>query len=391
MDTSNQKTQGARNSPTTTSGDVNVPSNPKVEKDLKTTGVDSLVRDLNDLKTGDKRIRLSGAARKRMKFLKKSGLTQEEARQKALVPMPPKKRVETDTSQKVSGDPCTSKRPYSAGSTPEVNPSKRAKRRPTAPSGTAGQRVDYSAAVSGIKMGIISQNYPDELLTTEQMSAVQDAILKEVRGLLHAQDAGSIQPKFQQAQHRPGWLALTCCDRQTADWLKNLGSKLSPCKGAQLRVVEDKDMPHPEILVGYLPASQGDSNESILELIEAQNDLKARSWKVLRRNPSGSSLELTVSVDTLTMRKLEANKLKVNYKFGFVQFRKRGKRGQGSASAETNDPSAMEVDAEKNEEGSSGTQEKGSTGNGTTSKEETHLATTPAPISCGIEEPNNKQ
>lgn len=42
-----------------------------------------------------------------------------------------------------------------------------------------------------------------------------------------------------------------------------------------MRVVEEKDMPHPDILIGYVPGGQKESNDSILELLEAQNDLKA--------------------------------------------------------------------------------------------------------------------
>lgn len=316
-----------------------IPLDAKAEEDLLKDSDEELAKNLERLGTKDQKVRLSGAARKRMRFLIKSGVTPEEARQKALKPMP--KAPKTSTG-KVAEATKASKRPRSEGSTPEVNPTKKVKRQAVP---MTGRKIAYSQAAKGIKMGITARNYPEELLTTEQMAAVQEAIMDKVR---EQGKKGSTKPHFYQAQQRPGWLAITCADEPTAEWLGGLGAALKPWEGADLRILEDKDMPHSEILIGYLPGSQDYSNEKILATIEAQNDLKATVWRVLRRNPVGPTLEVTLSVDTQSINKLEQCRLEISYKFGQLKLRRKGKKVEATPEGEptTSTTSPMEIPEE---------------------------------------------
>ncbi|KAG5863387.1 hypothetical protein JTB14_015712 [Gonioctena quinquepunctata] len=89
-----------------------------------------------------------------------------------------------------------------------------------------------------------------------------------------------------------------CADNTTMQWLKSTIEDIKPWEGAELRVVEEAEMPHNEILVVYLSGSQRYSSEKILGLIEAQNESpNATNRRVPRRASEGPLELLTFSID----------------------------------------------------------------------------------------------
>ncbi|XP_045471710.1 RE1-silencing transcription factor-like [Harmonia axyridis] len=126
----------------------------------------------------------------------------------------------------------------------------------------------YSQVTAGLKVGIMYKKFPEVILEMDQLKAIKKFLI--------------ITPKFQQLHMRPSWLELTCSDKAT--------------EGSDLRIAEEAELPHPEILVGYLPDSHDLSTEEILKVVENQNaGLKTSSWRVFLRGPSGPMLEIVIS------------------------------------------------------------------------------------------------
>lgn len=97
----------------------------------------------------------------------------------------------------------------------------------------------------------------------------------------------------------------------------------------------------------------------------------------------------THSVDALTRRKLKADKLRVNYRFGFVQFRKKCKVRRTTA-VESSTNVAKNAVAEGGE-GPSVTQNIGAAGKRTASKEVHPPATATAQIALVLGGPSPKK
>ncbi|XP_045482301.1 uncharacterized protein LOC123686294 [Harmonia axyridis] len=183
---------------------------------------------------------------------------------------------------------------------------------------------------------------PEVILEMDQLMAIKKSLMEEIIALGN-EDA--ITPTFQQLHIRPGWLGLTCSDKATVEWLKSIQPKLKPWVGADLRIDEEAELPHPEILVGYLPDSHDLSNEKILKAVENQNaGLKTSSWRVLRRGPSGPMLEIVISADRTSVERLRAKNWQINYFFGQTNLRLKGPKTmaerRGASQAPTSGPAS---------------------------------------------------
>lgn len=202
--------------------------------------------------------------------------------------------------------------------------------------------------LTGTKVGIMHSNYPEELLTMEQLKAIEEHLLDKIveTGL-----KSNLKPKFLQHHKRPGWLGLTCADEATAKWLLGLQAELKPWQDATLKVVKEADLPHTEILVAYLPNSQDCTNEKILSFIEAQNEgLRATSWRILRRNAVGPMLEVAISADNKSAEVVKKMGYRISYKYGIVQLRPRGSKpetAQTEGEASTSGGSTMQPPTKK--------------------------------------------
>ncbi|KAL7725068.1 hypothetical protein ACLKA6_010342 [Drosophila palustris] len=163
--------------------------------------------------------------------------------------------------------------------------------RPTETTGTREHR-SYSEVARAEKFPVIPKGYPNALFSTKELSTIQEAILDVIR----KQRQEAVKPFFTGCSFRPGWLLISCANRETADWLKVTVPKL--WNGAQVDLVAEADMPRPQIYVGYFPKTEKHSNEDILQLLEGQNrTLRIGDWRVLNRVDRGKHIELTFSVD----------------------------------------------------------------------------------------------
>ncbi|KAG5876066.1 hypothetical protein JTB14_004425 [Gonioctena quinquepunctata] len=258
-----------------------------------------------------KNIRLSGAARKRLKYFIKQGVPVEEARLKSVEPM--KESTSDKGLQRVWSE---------EERNPDVHLIKRARGPERGSSASMPIKPTFSHITRGVKVCILPKYYPKVLLTTEQMESVRETILDKI---IEIGKNAAVQPHFHSSHNGPGWVSLMCADDTTMHWLKGVIKGIKPWRGAELRVVEEAELPHDEILVAYLPGSQGYSTEKILGLMEAQNkSLNAINWRVLNRTSEGPLELLTLSVDLPSAERLRKTEFVINYQFGHATLRPRG-------------------------------------------------------------------
>lgn len=272
-----------------------------------------LTEAVEKLHIREKRTPLSGAARKRLRWLMRNGLNYTEAREKCLKPIEASEKART-------------KRPRSEESTPASGKAeKRAKKSeeerevaPPQPSTSRAQGLNFKDALNKVKVGIMHTNFPEESLSKDQMMAVQEAILVKVS---QTEGLGLL---FSGVSLRPGWLCITCDNKDTAEWLMCTVKGMEPWDDASLKAVEEKDLPKSRILSAYFPNSSEDSTEFIVKMLRAQNQsLNVAEWRVVHRSNEGTAAHLLLAVDIASIGMLQKTDFKLGFKFGKVALRSR--------------------------------------------------------------------
>ncbi|CAH1971264.1 unnamed protein product [Acanthoscelides obtectus] len=167
-----------------------------------------------------------------------------------------------------------------------------------------------------IKVGVLPEGFPDDVMTQDQVEKVKEAILDKIIEM----DDSQVKPKFLRAINRSDYLALTCANEDTLTWLENEISSIQPWEDCKLKIEKGDSFPTSEVLYADLPKSQDYTTEKMLKLIDGQNEgLSATSWKVVSKSTGGTMVELIVKVPPAIMQKLKEMDYKVNYKFGTVR------------------------------------------------------------------------
>ena len=186
------------------------------------------------------------------------------------------------------------------------------------PNAGSHNAVSYSEMVKQTRVGILPVDYPRSELTTTLLGILEESILSTVL----QQRREQFKPKFASCQYKAGFMIINCQDQETADWLKQVVPTIKPWEGASLKAVDEEHIPRPEVLVAFLPKSAFNDNDTILALIESQNDLRTDAWRVLNRRDINHHAELILSVDETSMQKIAASRLVLNFKFGQIKLRK---------------------------------------------------------------------
>ncbi|KAM8715607.1 hypothetical protein ACLKA7_002627 [Drosophila subpalustris] len=117
------------------------------------------------------------------------------------------------------------------------------------------------------------------------------------------------KPYFTGCTFRPGWLLISCANKDTADWLKATVPELKLWTGANVELEAEANMPKPQVYIGYFPKTEKYSNEDILQLLEGQNRaLRIGDWRILNRVDRGKQIELPFSVDPLLDEQLKSRR-----------------------------------------------------------------------------------
>lgn len=317
----------------------------------------------NAVQNGQKAKRLNGAGKKRFKYLVAHGYSPDEARVLAEKPFkvpysdPNKRRRQAELSESNASDTNPPKRFASEGGKPSDVKSSVQMRLERAKNGELGEssnskefrydplKPSYREILNSIRIGILPDGYPNVELTQEQLIATQKAILTKVT----EQRKGTTKPKFGNCLFRSGHLIIICKNQETVDWLKVTIPSIKPWEQACLTAVDEKDIPRPEILIGFFPRSVEDTNEDILAFVEGQNEgLMVDTWKILKRyTVKQNHVELVFTVDDVSMKTLEKCDFTVDYKFGVAYLRKKASMKTGSN--EDNHGPNEEQDGEKKE------------------------------------------
>ncbi|XP_059224821.1 uncharacterized protein LOC131997650 [Stomoxys calcitrans] len=240
------------------------------------------------LTKGSEFVKMTSAEKRRFKKALSEGLSREQALEIA------KSRSESMSSLK---------RPHSIR-----NPFKTAeKKRP--------RLAESTLRESKINMGLVPMDLFEHPLEANEIDRLQEAIIDAA-----IETGCEIKPEFEGCFPRKGWLMVSCTNRNTAEWLKANVNIIKNKSNLELMVIEETDFPHSYYVQGTFPNSQGLTNSKILDTLEAQNQLKASTWRVLQRKWSeGTNVELTFSVDCSSWEKLKEAKGRIAYRFGHIK------------------------------------------------------------------------
>ena len=136
------------------------------------------------------------------------------------------------------------KRPHSHLSTPSLEKQQTKKHR-----NTQVQIGSYKEAVADIKMAIIHRRHPDVKLDQTQVHMIHTKLSIAVDTKLQ----GETPPQFLYSKFAMGVFWITCANELSKAWLTRTVSGLGELwEGAELTVVDSKDLPKIPTVLGYL-------------------------------------------------------------------------------------------------------------------------------------------
>lgn len=317
------------------------PINSEQEREI----LKSSSQDESEIRDGERpRRKLAGSQRKRLSKLIKSGTPyqtalmsilkqrEEKQRQHGVEQSPQPAKHSNRPDKQKEGDKSNSqyagagKRIRSVGSTPEQC-AKKARSDPPR----------YRDIAAGERVGLTHPEFPSKCFTHEQLTALQQAVLKAVNEMTE----DGPQVRFQSCSHRPGWLQITCADEESQKWLEDASKHLQPWEGATVRFLRAKDLPKPHVCVAYLPDDTPDQRLSpetaLLRLRRMNHGLNTREWIVLHREDSGPGQTWTFAIDDTSMVTLRGLEFRPYFGFGQVRFRPRQRAADGQASGSSGD------------------------------------------------------
>lgn len=274
------------------------------------------------------RVKLTGAARKRMKQFVEDGIDTETARILCQKPM-------RETRKEVKALTGSRKRVRSDGSTPPAT-NQPAKRTTGAAADGTPLKVDsgklkkpativpekpqkttaapsYKDVVAAMKIGVIPPDFPTTRWSDEQLHSIKRSILYKIVEL----KKGPLKPNFSNCSFKPGWISFVCDDKETVQWMETYVPEIKPWDGAVLKVVAEDEVPKAQVFVGYFPDKEDTSSTFILGMVEAQNrDLSVEYWKVLNNVVKGGVVEITLSIDPISAEVLKQKNYRVKFEFG---------------------------------------------------------------------------
>lgn len=183
-----------------------------------------------------------------------------------------------------------------------------------------------SEATELLVMAVVATDYPKTFLTDAQTDEFKSAILKEVV----LQKDSELKPHFKSCLHVNGYLRVQCTDQETRRWLQRTVEKLAVPEGMSLKVVAEKSLLKGNVYTGHFTDSRNDSNETILEFIESQNDgIDTSEWAILTRKEvrDTGTIELLFTVNQAAAKSLHSIGYELNYKFNTVKLRKQNQAG----------------------------------------------------------------
>lgn len=299
----------------------------------------------------DKPFRRNGASRKRFKWLIDQGYSRNAAAQISKTPFKPKdmrekyiaetgffkekinelseegwESLDDATKRRVKWlikNGYTEKDALRLASEPSLKPVVSKRNLPTNNGGPLAKRA--SEATELLVMAVVAADYPKTLMSKAQTDEFKSAILKEVV----AQKDSELKPHFKKSVHVNGYLRIQCSDQETRRWLQRTVAKLAVPEGMAIKVVAERTLLK-DVYTGHFPDSRNDTNATILEFIESQNDgISTSEWTILTRREirDTQTVELMFNVDQASTESILSIGYELNYKFNTVKLRKKSPPG----------------------------------------------------------------
>ncbi|CAH1974108.1 unnamed protein product [Acanthoscelides obtectus] len=153
---------------------------------------------------------------------------------------------------------------------------------------------------------VLHDNFPTESLSQEQCRLLQTALTEQI-----TPGEEGVGPRFGGSALRRGYLALTCLNVTTKNWVKNTVASLQPWEDTRLKTELEEDILTKVKL--WLPKPySGMQMEKIFQLLKTQNrGLKTDVWNIVteKSNAQGTNVTLRIdeaSLDTLRRLKMQA-------------------------------------------------------------------------------------
>ncbi|XP_037940932.1 uncharacterized protein LOC119673898 [Teleopsis dalmanni] len=172
-----------------------------------------------------------------------------------------------------------------------------------------------ASQAKGIKLGFVPFDLAKCPLNREQIEQLQEAIIETAIELA----SDEVKPEFEGCYPRTGWLMVVCTNIQTAEWVRKNAAAIATKAKLGAKVVEESEFPKTHLVRGYFPHSYDFENTKVLATIEAQNRIKASTWKVLQRTAEGSLLHIVFAVDDASWNSLVQSGGRIAYRFSHVK------------------------------------------------------------------------
>ncbi|KAJ2948602.1 hypothetical protein O0L34_g7857 [Tuta absoluta] len=259
---------------------------------------------------------LSGSTKRRFGYWLKKGFSRQEAGERAARPLLdfPEYREEVAAQQTAGSSKQQSgknKRPRTSEGSPGGQPSRKAGKF----SGPSMAQVAGS-----VRVGIQDAG---RTITPAMACKVEGEIVR----LLTIEGEG---PQILGFSVREGVIILTCQNAESRTWLADRIGSMKPWEGASLRLLDEKELPKPVIVVAYVPTVEGVGPESILGVLHAQNkEVGCDRWRLINSKADGSGHTYCFGLDATLLAKLQRRNLVLCLAMRTVTFRVKGHRAEG--------------------------------------------------------------
>ncbi|XP_044779801.1 uncharacterized protein LOC123327445 [Drosophila simulans] len=136
------------------------------------------------------------------------------------------------------------------------------------------RKPSYAAVTGAIKVAVVPEGYPKVILSSENLSQLEDALLEET--VLSGWDSPI---KLGGIHFRVGHRIVDCRNATTAEWLQSAVPNLSKWSGVSLEVKMGDDLPSSHNITIFCPRTGDKTTKWIMDLIKKQNDTK--NWRLI--------------------------------------------------------------------------------------------------------------
>lgn len=195
---------------------------------------------------------------------------------------------------------------------------------PTKKRAKAGSHLSYRDQVIGTSMAVIPAEFPRVRMTVEQIDALRESLTLAIGSVV----PNEVAPQFWGSRATGGLLKLTCATAETRKWLEKTVPTLSPWEGANLKTIEEKDLPKLYRVAIWFPKDVREPHE-ILGRLELQNaPIQASTWRTMGRKVDDNGQTLALSIDEESLRLIKDRQMRLFFNLTTVLVRRIGGEGK---------------------------------------------------------------